>query len=150
MKKWKKQRIIIGWNEYCSPLSKYKDKSKLEFIGNVDILNIEYKNADQYIKTGIFMEDSVLATYSRKNVSFKKGDGIWLYSDDGDKFLDCTSGIAVNVLGHCNEKLVNDFASAWANISQLPEHIIFFLAVILSSNVIPFPSKPSDMTASNS
>ena len=53
------------------------------------------------------MEDSVLATYSRKNVSFKKGDGIWLYSDDGGKFLDCASGIAVNILGHCNEKLVN-------------------------------------------
>ena len=53
------------------------------------------------------MEDSVLATYSRKNVSFKKGDGIWLYSNDGRKFLDCTSGIAVNILGHCNEKLVN-------------------------------------------
>ena len=53
------------------------------------------------------MEDSVLATYSRKNVSFEKGDGIWLYSNDGRKFLDCTSGIAVNILGHCNEKLVN-------------------------------------------
>ena len=53
------------------------------------------------------MEDAILATYSRQNVSFKKGDGIWLYSNDGRKFLDCTSGIAVNILGHCNEKLVN-------------------------------------------
>ena len=53
------------------------------------------------------MEDSVLATYSRKNISFEKGDGIWLYSNDGRKFLDCTSGIAVNILGHCNKKLVN-------------------------------------------
>ena len=53
------------------------------------------------------MEDYVLATYSRKNVSFKKGDGIWLYSEDGGKYLDCASGIAVNILGHCNEKLVN-------------------------------------------
>lgn len=53
------------------------------------------------------MEDNVLATYNRNNVSFKKGDGIWLYSGDGSKFLDCASGIAVNILGHCNEKLVN-------------------------------------------
>ncbi len=53
------------------------------------------------------MEENILETYSRKNVSFKKGDGIWLYTDDGTKFLDCASGIAVNILGHCNEKLVN-------------------------------------------
>ena len=52
------------------------------------------------------MQEYLLQTYSRKNVLFKKGDGIWLYSDSGDKFLDCASGIAVNILGHCNKKLV--------------------------------------------
>ena len=52
------------------------------------------------------MQEYLLKTYSRKNVLFKKGDGIWLYSNSGDKFLDCASGIAVNILGHCNKKLV--------------------------------------------
>ena len=52
------------------------------------------------------MEEYLLKTYSRKNISFKKGDGIWLYSNSGEKFLDCASGIAVNILGHCNKKLV--------------------------------------------
>ena len=52
------------------------------------------------------MPEYLLKTYSRKNVLFKKGEGIWLYSDSGDKFLDCASGIAVNILGHCNKKLV--------------------------------------------
>ena len=52
------------------------------------------------------MQEYLLKTYSRKNVLFKKGNGIWLYSDSGDKFLDCASGIAVNILGHCNKKLV--------------------------------------------
>ncbi len=52
------------------------------------------------------MQEYLLKTYSRKDVLFKKGDGIWLYSDSGDKFLDCASGIAVNILGHCNKKLV--------------------------------------------
>ena len=52
------------------------------------------------------MQEYLLKTYSRKNVLFKKGDGIWLYSESGDKFLDCASGIAVNILGHCNKKLV--------------------------------------------
>ncbi|MFL2803225.1 MAG: aspartate aminotransferase family protein [Paracoccaceae bacterium] len=62
------------------------------------------------------MEDCVLATYNRKNVSFKKGDGIWLYSEDGGKFLDCASGIAVNILGHCNEKLVNTLIEQAKNL----------------------------------
>ena len=52
------------------------------------------------------MQEYLLKTYSRKDVLFKKGEGIWLYSDSGDKFLDCASGIAVNILGHCNKKLV--------------------------------------------
>ena len=52
------------------------------------------------------MEDHILPTYNRKNILFEKGDGIWLYSNDGSKYLDCASGIAVNILGHCNKKLV--------------------------------------------
>ncbi len=62
------------------------------------------------------MEDNILPTYSRQNVSFKKGDGIWLYSTDGRKFLDCASGIAVNILGHNNKKLVNTLINQAKNL----------------------------------
>ena len=62
------------------------------------------------------MQEYLLKTYSRKNVLFKKGDGIWLYSDSGDKFLDCASGIAVNILGHCNKKLVKVLTAQAKNL----------------------------------
>ncbi len=49
---------------------------------------------------------SLLNTYARKNISFKKGKGCYLFTKSGDKYLDFVQGIAVNVLGHCNKSLV--------------------------------------------
>ena len=45
--------------------------------------------------------------YNRKKVSFLKGKGSFLYSANGDKYLDFVQGIAVNSLGHANPILIN-------------------------------------------
>ena len=50
--------------------------------------------------------NSILDTYARKNISFTKGKGCYLYTENGDKYLDFVQGNAVNVLGHCHENLV--------------------------------------------
>jgi acetylornithine/succinyldiaminopimelate/putrescine aminotransferase len=39
---------------------------------------------------------SVLGTYTRKNISFSKGKGCYLYDLNGERYLDFVSGIAVN------------------------------------------------------
>ena len=44
--------------------------------------------------------------YNRKNISFKKGKGSFLISATGIKYLDFVQGIAVNSLGHSNDKLI--------------------------------------------
>jgi len=49
---------------------------------------------------------SVLGTYARKPISFKEGKGSYLYSENGDKYLDFVQGIGTNILGHCHEHLV--------------------------------------------
>ena len=49
---------------------------------------------------------SILGTYARKNISFSKGKGCYLYDLKGKKYLDFVSGIAVNSLGHCHQHLV--------------------------------------------
>ena len=36
----------------------------------------------------------------------QRGDGCWLISESGDRYLDCASGIAVNTLGHSHPRLV--------------------------------------------
>ena len=49
---------------------------------------------------------SILNTYARKKISFKKGKGCYLHADDGKKYLDFVQGIAVNSLGHCHSHLI--------------------------------------------
>ena len=49
---------------------------------------------------------SILGTYARKNISFSKGKGSYLYDLKGEQYLDFASGIAVNSLGHCHDHLV--------------------------------------------
>ncbi len=45
-------------------------------------------------------------TYSRLPVTFVKGEGVWLWDDQGRKYLDALAGIAVCSIGHCHPKLV--------------------------------------------
>lgn len=42
----------------------------------------------------------LMNTYNRLSVSFERGEGVWLYDTDGNKYLDALSGIAVCGLGH--------------------------------------------------
>lgn len=49
----------------------------------------------------------ILNTYKRYPVTFEKGQGAFLYTEKGEKYLDMGSGIAVTLLGHCHPKLVN-------------------------------------------
>jgi len=45
-------------------------------------------------------------TYSRQPVTFVKGEGVWLWDNQGEKYLDALAGVAVNGLGHAHPKLV--------------------------------------------
>ena len=49
---------------------------------------------------------SLAKNYKRRNLSFSKGKGSFLYSKTGVKFLDFVQGIAVNSLGHANPNLI--------------------------------------------
>ena len=49
---------------------------------------------------------AVMGTYGRINVVFDRGEGAWLVANNGDRYLDFGSGIAVNTLGHANPRLV--------------------------------------------
>ncbi len=52
------------------------------------------------------MISPVLPTYARAPLSFVKGQGPWLETEDGTCYLDMGAGIAVNSLGHANPILV--------------------------------------------
>ena len=68
-----------------------------------------------------------MTTYGRIDIAFTHGEGSYLFSQDGKKYLDYASGIAVNAFGHCHPKLVEalkDQASKlWhtSNLYRIPE-----------------------------
>jgi acetylornithine/N-succinyldiaminopimelate aminotransferase len=49
---------------------------------------------------------AVLGTYARANVEFERGEGAYLWTVDGERYLDFAAGVAVNVLGHAHPHLV--------------------------------------------
>jgi acetylornithine/N-succinyldiaminopimelate aminotransferase len=48
----------------------------------------------------------VMPTYARIDLAFERGEGAWLYTASGERYLDFTSGVAVNALGHAHPALV--------------------------------------------
>jgi acetylornithine/N-succinyldiaminopimelate aminotransferase len=48
----------------------------------------------------------VLPTYARVDLAFERGEGAWLFTAGGERYLDFASGVAVNALGHAHPKLV--------------------------------------------
>lgn len=66
-------------------------------------------------------------TYARSELAFERGDGVWLTTVDGRRFLDCAAGIAVNSLGHSHPHLVEALKGQaeklWhvSNIYTIPE-----------------------------
>ena len=60
-------------------------------------------------------------------MTFVKGKGVWLWDDQGNKYLDALSGVAVNGLGHAHPKLVEAISAQAAklihvsNIYQIAE-----------------------------
>lgn len=72
-------------------------------------------------------ESALFGNYARSNLTFDRGEGVWLVTSDGRRFLDCGSGIAVNSLGHSHPHLVkalqDQAAKLWhvSNLHQAPE-----------------------------
>ena len=45
-------------------------------------------------------------TFARAPLAFERGEGCWLVTADGERYLDLAGGIAVNSLGHSHPHLV--------------------------------------------
>jgi acetylornithine/N-succinyldiaminopimelate aminotransferase len=69
----------------------------------------------------------LLPTYARVDLAFERGEGAWLVTADGDRYLDFTSGVAVNALGHAHPRLVSALEDqarkVWhvSNLYRIPE-----------------------------
>ncbi len=48
-----------------------------------------------------------MKTYNRFDLAFEKGQDVYLFDENGEKYLDFASGIAVNSLGYSNQEFEN-------------------------------------------
>ncbi len=73
------------------------------------------------------MNSHLLPTYARVDLAFERGEGAWLFTADGERYLDFTSGVAVNALGHAYPALVKAVSEQaqklWhvSNLYRIPE-----------------------------
>lgn len=73
------------------------------------------------------MASHLLPTYARVDLAFERGEGVWLTATNGERYMDFTSGIAVNALGHAHPRLVGALAEQaqklWhvSNLYRIPE-----------------------------
>ena len=65
---------------------------------------LQGRNAINTAATG--PSPAVMGTYARQDIVFERGEGSWLITTDGERFLDFGSGVAVNALGHAHPRLV--------------------------------------------
>src|SRR5580700_2602891 len=69
----------------------------------------------------------LMATFARVHLAFERGEGVWLVATDGERYLDFTSGVAVNALGHAHPHLVaaltEQAKKLWhvSNLYEIPE-----------------------------
>jgi len=70
---------------------------------------------------------AVMPTYARIDLTFERGEGPWLITETGERYLDFAGGIAVNALGHSHPHLVaalvEQGGKLWhtSNLYRIPE-----------------------------
>jgi len=73
------------------------------------------------------MTSHLLPVFARIDLAFERGEGCWLVTTNGERYLDFGTGIAVNSLGHSHphlvEKLTEQVGKLWhtSNLYKMPE-----------------------------
>jgi acetylornithine/N-succinyldiaminopimelate aminotransferase len=67
----------------------------------------------------------LLANYARAEVNFVRGEGVYLFDESGNRYIDLVAGIAVCALGHCHPRItraIADQAATLVHVSNLYNH----------------------------
>ncbi|MDO9502794.1 aspartate aminotransferase family protein [Falsiroseomonas sp.] len=65
------------------------------------------------------MIPALMPTYNRADLAFERGEGAWLWTVDGRRFLDFGAGIATTSLGHAHPHLVKVIAEQAARVMHV-------------------------------
>jgi acetylornithine/N-succinyldiaminopimelate aminotransferase len=67
-----------------------------------------------------------LATYKKMPIAAERGEGVWLYTSEGERFLDLYGGHAVSATGHCHPRVVEA-------IREQSVRLLFYSNLVYSS-----------------
>ena len=93
----------------------------------------------------------VMPTYGRWDLAVERGEGCYLHTTDGRKFLDFTSGIAVTSLGHCHphliEALTQQATQLWhsSNLFRIPTQEKLAQRLVETRSAAVQPARKSDL-----
>jgi acetylornithine/N-succinyldiaminopimelate aminotransferase len=65
------------------------------------------------------MLPALMPTYARADLAFERGDGAWLMTADGRRYLDFGAGIATSSLGHAHPHLIAAIAEQAARVMHV-------------------------------
>src|SRR4028119_244438 len=70
-------------------------------------------------------EQFQLATYAKMNIAVERGEGAWIYTSEGEKYLDLYGGHAVCATGHCHPLVVQA-------LREQSEKLLFYSNLVYS------------------
>ena len=85
----------------------------------------------------------VIPSYGRLPLAFVRGQGAWLYDEDGAAYLDLYPGWGVNLLGHCHSRVVTALRAQAGTLLHVPNNFHNPLQARLAEAIIQrsFPGK---------
>lgn len=83
--------------------------------------------ASKFAEIAASEEQFQLATYKKMPVAAERGEGVWIYTSDGQKYLDLYGGHAVAGTGHCHPHVV-------AAIREQSEKLLFYSNLVYSDS----------------
>ena len=78
-------------------------------------------------------------TFTRQPIVLDHGDGVKVYDKDGNEYIDVFAGIAVNILGHNNKRIVEA-------IQKQAEKLIHISNIYYNEPAVEFAKKLIDLT----
>jgi acetylornithine/N-succinyldiaminopimelate aminotransferase len=96
--------------------------------------------------------DHIMGVYQRAPLAFERGEGVRLFTEDGQEYLDCMAGIAVTALGHGHPRLVqavkDQAEKLWhtSNIFRIPdqERLAKLLTDVTFADVVFFTNSGAE------
>lgn len=83
-------------------------------------------------------EEYIVHTYKRLPIEITHGEGVYLFSKDGRKFLDFFSGLAVNALGYGNKKVISSIEDQLNKYLHISNYYISTPQIQLAEKLVKY------------